>query len=184
MPWEVADVDRHMKDLTDSQKETWVEVANDALARCLKAGGKSDVCDASAIKQANAVVGRLGESEGGISLRDKMWEALEETEVAEGATFKSMVQAFLRSADGIARHKSVPAKVKTSIVSLRNLLHQTWGDIEAAGAVGAGEADEGYSGGRGSMGEGTIAASFNEVGGALLANSEELVENGSIVGQR
>ena len=59
MPWTVRDVDRHMKDLSASEKETWVEVANKALAACEKAGRSE--CDASAIKQANAVVGKLRE---------------------------------------------------------------------------------------------------------------------------
>ena len=73
MPWDVGDVDDHMKGLSASKKKTWVEVANKALAACEKAG-KED-CDASAIKQANAVVGKLSES---ISLRDKLRQALEE----------------------------------------------------------------------------------------------------------
>jgi hypothetical protein len=168
-----------MKDLSDKQKEVWIKVANDALARCLKAGGKTDVCEASAIKQANAVAGGLEESRETVSLREKIQAALEETTVSESATFKSMVQAFLRSADGIAKHKSVPAKVKASIQNLRTLLHQTWGDIEAAGAVGTVEADKGVSGGGGSIEE-TV---FDEVGGALLANSAQLVENGRMVRQ-
>ena len=59
MPWTVEDVDRHMKELSASEKETWVEVANKALAACEKAG-RTD-CDASAIKQANVVIGKLRE---------------------------------------------------------------------------------------------------------------------------
>lgn len=71
MPWEVGDVESHMKGLSASKKKTWVEVANKALAACEKAG-KED-CEASAIKQANAVVGLLGES---VSLADSIREAL------------------------------------------------------------------------------------------------------------
>ena len=60
MPWTVEDVDAHMKDLSLSEKGTWVEVANKALAACEKAGRKD--CDASAIKQANTVVGKIREA--------------------------------------------------------------------------------------------------------------------------
>jgi len=59
MPWTAEDVDKHIKDLSSNEKETWVEVANKALAACEKAGRKD--CDASAIKQANAVIGKLKE---------------------------------------------------------------------------------------------------------------------------
>lgn len=60
MPWTVADVEGHKKGLTDSQKKTWVKVANDALTRCQKK--KQGNCDARAIKQANAVAGRTKEA--------------------------------------------------------------------------------------------------------------------------
>lgn len=56
MPWTVADVDKHRKDLTPRQKEVWVKVANDALTRC-KAAGQDD-CEARAVRQANAVAAR------------------------------------------------------------------------------------------------------------------------------
>ena len=54
MPWGVEDVDKHMKDLTDAQKETWMKVANAALHKCTMDGGQD--CEASAIKQANAAM--------------------------------------------------------------------------------------------------------------------------------
>lgn len=57
MPWTVKDVDKHKKGLTDAQKKRWVEVANSARAACLKKGKPENECDASAIKQANGVVG-------------------------------------------------------------------------------------------------------------------------------
>jgi len=58
MPWTEKDVDKHKKGLTDKQKEQWVKVANSARAKCLEDGGKTDECDASAIRQANSVVGK------------------------------------------------------------------------------------------------------------------------------
>jgi|GEM_PF-5604204 len=57
MPWTVADVDRHKRGLTDAQKRQWVRIANSALASCLRRGGSQSSCDASAIRQANGVVG-------------------------------------------------------------------------------------------------------------------------------
>jgi hypothetical protein len=72
MPWKVEDVEGIKKGLTVDQKETWVEVANKALASC-EADDGSD-CEASAIKQANSVVSKLGES---VSLADSIREALE-----------------------------------------------------------------------------------------------------------
>jgi len=56
MPWTVADVDSHIKGLTDKQKDIWLSVANAALAKCEKEGGKA--CDVSAITQANGVVSK------------------------------------------------------------------------------------------------------------------------------
>lgn len=60
MPWTVEDVDKHKKGLTDKQKKQWVRIANSALARCLKKGGTDKTCTPSAIRQANGVVGNLG----------------------------------------------------------------------------------------------------------------------------
>lgn len=57
MPWTVKDVDKHKKGLTDAQKKRWVEVANSARTACLKKGKPESECDASAIRQANGVVG-------------------------------------------------------------------------------------------------------------------------------
>ncbi|NIQ92599.1 MAG: hypothetical protein GWN93_27920, partial [Deltaproteobacteria bacterium] len=70
MPWTTADVDKHKKGLSAKAKETWVKVANKALASCRDKidGEPSDEqvsrCEASAIKQANAVAGNMGESIG------------------------------------------------------------------------------------------------------------------------
>lgn len=57
VPWAISDVDKHHKGLSAKQKKTWVSVANGALKSCLAKGGKN--CDASAIKQANTVVGGM-----------------------------------------------------------------------------------------------------------------------------
>lgn len=57
MPWTVGNVDEHKKGLSDKQKAQWVRIANSALASCLKKGGTDATCAASAIKQANGVVG-------------------------------------------------------------------------------------------------------------------------------
>lgn len=174
MPWDVGDVDRHMKDLTAKQKETWVEVANDALARCLKEGRKVEDCEGSAIRQANAVIGKLkvGESDADtISLKDRLRAALDEEDLVEAATFKTMVQGLLKSANGVATHKGVPAVVKTKIQELRTLLHKTWGDLaDATSDLGGGE-------------EGKATAAASEAIGDPAESSVEFVEVGMLVAQ-
>ena len=63
MPWGIADVEKHNKGATTkAEKELWISVANPAAARC-KAKGGSD-CEASAIRQANAVLARSKEAGG------------------------------------------------------------------------------------------------------------------------
>lgn len=57
MPWSVGDVDKHKKGLSDSQKQQWVRIANSALRKCMADGGSESSCAASAIRQANGVVG-------------------------------------------------------------------------------------------------------------------------------
>jgi hypothetical protein len=64
MPWKTADVEDHIKGLSDKQKHVWVRVANTALTTC-ETAGKSN-CEASAIKQANALA--KGMQEGGYVL--------------------------------------------------------------------------------------------------------------------
>ena len=56
MPWSAEDADRHNGGLSDEQKRQWAAVANAALAKCEKEGGKD--CEGSAIRQANAAVVR------------------------------------------------------------------------------------------------------------------------------
>lgn len=58
MPWTVKDVESHKKGLSDKARRTWVRVANTALARC----GGGPGCEAKAIRQANAVAGRIKEA--------------------------------------------------------------------------------------------------------------------------
>ena len=63
MPWTVADVDKHKKGLSDTQKIRWVAVANSALAACIKKGGTDVTCAGGAVRQANGVVGHSVEYE-------------------------------------------------------------------------------------------------------------------------
>jgi hypothetical protein len=64
LPWKTTDVDDHIKNLSDKQKNVWVRVANSALSSCEEAGKSG--CEASAIKQANTVA--KGMQEGGYVL--------------------------------------------------------------------------------------------------------------------
>ncbi|GAG39265.1 unnamed protein product, partial [marine sediment metagenome] len=118
MPWTVGDVDDHMKGLSASEKETWVEVANKALAACEKAG-KAD-CDASAIKQANAVLG-------------KVREALtpDEEDFVEAASFKAILQRFMKAAGVLAGHPFISKGAKKRLSGLQDTLRTDHG--KAAG---------------------------------------------------
>ena len=61
MPWTVADVESHIKGLSDKGKKIWVSVANSALSRCQEKGGED--CEGSAIRQANSVAKKQMEDE-------------------------------------------------------------------------------------------------------------------------
>jgi len=92
MPWTVADVEDHVKGLTDKQKQRWVAVANSVLAQCLEDGGTDETCAPKAIKQASGVV---KEAEGGEMPTYETW--IEE----QGADVREMLDAHtqgLRSA--------------------------------------------------------------------------------------
>ena len=121
MPWTTADVDEHMKGLSPSEKETWVTVANKALADC-----DSGDCDAKAIKQANTVVGKVREA-----------LAPREEDFVEAATFKALMQGLIRSAGGVATHKNVPKAIKAELGKLRSLLGKAYKDV--VGEEGGGE---------------------------------------------
>lgn len=60
MPWTVKDVDKHKKGLSPKQKRQWCDIANPALKKCMDDGGDEATCAASAIRQANGVVGHEG----------------------------------------------------------------------------------------------------------------------------
>ena len=132
MPWTVGDVEEHMKGLSPSEKETWVEVANKALAAC---GAGAD-CDASAIKQANAVI-------------SKVREALtpDEEDFVEAASFKAILQRFMKSARTLAEHAFVSKGTKKRLAGLQDALRTEHGkaagedDATEAGSDPAGEAE-------------------------------------------
>lgn len=58
MPWNVSDVERFNKGLTDSQKQRWVSIANAILKDCKKEGdsGSFDDCEAKAVVLANKMI--------------------------------------------------------------------------------------------------------------------------------
>jgi len=69
MPWTAKDAERHTKKAdTAKKRRQWASVANSALERCLKQGKSRDECEASAIRQANAVVSEAEEEPGGPSM--------------------------------------------------------------------------------------------------------------------
>ena len=132
-----------MKGLSPSEKETWVEVANKALAAC---GAGAD-CDASAIKQANAVIG-------------KVREALtpDEEDFVEAASFKAILQRFMKSARTLAEHAFVSKGTKKRLAGLQDALRTEHG--KAAGE------DEGDA---------------TEATGDPSADAEEFTETGELL---
>lgn len=61
MPFNIEDVDKHKKDLTDDQKKKWVAIANASLIKCEKDGGSD--CDKKAIMQASSAMGDMSQKE-------------------------------------------------------------------------------------------------------------------------
>jgi len=57
MPWTKDDAKKHKAGLTEKQSEQWAKVANSVLKSCIAKGGTDQSCAASAIRQANSVVG-------------------------------------------------------------------------------------------------------------------------------
>jgi len=139
MPWEVADVDGFKKGLTDAEKRQWVEVANSALAACLKKGGTD--CEASAIKQANGVVSEAQHE------RESLGERIIEAVFDEHATIKATVQGFLKAAHAIAKHPNVPAKFKKRVEEIRaDLAAHKWADMVGDDSGGTQTATEASGG--------------------------------------
>lgn len=112
MPWTIDDVDKHKKDLTDAQKRQWVAVANSARKVCIAHGRDEEVCDASAIKQANAVV--------------------QEAALDEAATIKATVRGFLKSVNTLLGEKTLPKAIREQVEGLRKAMRQTWSDLALA----------------------------------------------------
>ena len=52
-PWEISDVEKHRKGLSESGKKKWCRVANGILSKCQRKSGKD--CDSMAVKIANSV---------------------------------------------------------------------------------------------------------------------------------
>lgn len=94
MPWTVDDVEKHIKGLSDKQKEVWVKVANAARKRCLNSGKSERECDASAIRQANAVAKNVKEADNGVHAHGPHFcicpECGEKVEAKEGQKCKEL----------------------------------------------------------------------------------------------
>lgn len=112
MPWTVDDVEKHIKGLSDKQKEVWVKVANAARKRCLNSGKSERECDASAIKQANAVAKNVKETieryiddpaaarkELWIKVADDMWTQC----ITNGGSEKECRMLAIRQANAVDR---------------------------------------------------------------------------------
>lgn len=123
MPWGVADVEAHRKGLSDKMKELWVSVANAALSRC--EADKGADCEASAIKQANAVVAkRLKESS---PLAAKLAEAIADARVGDTGLVEAWlpagvsVQGLLQKVEAAVKAKGNPSGGQGIWVSVQEL---------------------------------------------------------------
>ena len=58
MPWTTDDVDEHKKGLDAKMTALWLRVANPTRDECMDEGNDEKECDATAIRNANAVVNR------------------------------------------------------------------------------------------------------------------------------
>ena len=131
MPGKEWDVASHMKGLSTGETETWVEVADKALAACEKAG-KAD-CDASAIKQANAVLGKVREA-----------FTPEEEEFVEAASFKAILARFMKSARVLADHAFISKAVKKRLAGLQDALKADHGaEVPADATEATGDTSDG-----------------------------------------
>lgn len=130
MPWTVDDVNDHMKDLSPSEKKAWVEVANKALAACEKA--ERENCDASAIKQANAVIGKLREA---LSADEEVF--------VEAASFKVMLQRFMKAAGMLAEHAFISKGTRKRLSGLQDALRAEHDEAAGEASVSATEATPG-----------------------------------------
>lgn len=69
------------------------------------------------------------------------------TPFTEAATYKALVQGFLKSANVLARHKNVPRAIRSKIEGLRSLLHKTYTNIDAEDGAAAPTAESGTDNG-------------------------------------
>lgn len=60
MPWTYRDAKDHKDGLTSAQAKKWAKIANGRLKTCLAEGKSQKLCEASAIKVANAMSVRGG----------------------------------------------------------------------------------------------------------------------------
>jgi hypothetical protein len=116
MPWKPSDAKSHNSSLTTTkQQRAWAHIANSALDRCTKKGGDQKECEASAIKQANAMAKRIKET-------DDLFEA---------ATTKHRAVALLRDLGTMLEDKAVTGEIRDMLKGVRDSLKKKWSDLSA-----------------------------------------------------
>lgn len=85
MPFTRADVEKHIKGLSPTQQAGWVRIANNALSDCQKEGRELAACEGRAIRIANTMAKRVGES----------FENWQDEELV-----KTLLEAAIREIDG------------------------------------------------------------------------------------
>lgn len=149
MPWNVSDVDKHRKGLSDAQKEQWVAVANAAYEQCMAEGGDDATCAPAAIQQANAAIapvnGDVTEAAPPPFVASDPATCPDGAALEEAATLKAQAQGLLRAADRLLANKALPQALRSGLQALRAELKRTWADLEQDSdkEKGEGEGKEG-----------------------------------------
>lgn len=110
MPWKIADVEKHNKNLTTQQKKVWVAAANNALRMCEAKGGKD--CDARAIRIANAAAKRIKESYASPELLTSLLPQ-SESSLRERLSDVNDVDALIEATDMLAQDDSYSSRMST-----------------------------------------------------------------------
>ena len=106
MPWTSAEAQGHTgKANTPKLQAMWAEIANERLGACLEDGGEEGACEASAIRQANAVVAEQVEKSSQLYLELLLEEV--RRRVPYDAFWKEWIKTARAKAGGMTSPKPV-----------------------------------------------------------------------------
>lgn len=118
MPYTVADVDSHIKNLSAKAKRQWVAIANSALKSCVANGGKESDCAGQAIRKASGVAGKMGEVE---SAERELYAALSEKGRVLSADSEKSIRAALASIQAVLAKVAIDDTTESDIDNFSDL---------------------------------------------------------------